>query len=165
MKYSIVFSSHTGNTRLLAETLKSILPESDCVTYGEPDETALNGEFIFIGFWTDKGMCDEAIAEFLKKLHNKKVFIFGTAGFGGSDAYFTQILTRVESLIDTSNELVGHYMCQGKMPQSVRERYVAMLDQNPEKFQSLINNFDQAMTHPDTNDLDMLIKTAFASIH
>lgn len=165
MKYSIVFSSHTGNTRLLAETLKSILPESDCVTYGEPDETALNGEFIFIGFWTDKGMCDEAMAEFLKKLHNKKVFIFGTAGFGDSDAYFTQILTRVESLIDTSNELVGHYMCQGKMPQSVRERYVAMLDQNPEKFQSLINNFDQSITHPDTNDLDMLIKTAFASIH
>lgn len=165
MKYSIVFSSHTGNTRLLAETLKSILPESDCVTYGEPDETSLNGEFIFIGFWTDKGMCDEAMAEFLKKLHNKKVFIFGTAGFGGSDAYFTQILTRVESLIDTSNELVGHYMCQGKMPQSVRERYVAMLDQNPEKFQSLINNFDQSITHPDTNDLDMLIKTALASIH
>ena len=30
------------------------------------------------------------------------------------------------SAIDSSNTIVGEYMCQGKMPQSVRERYLKM---------------------------------------
>lgn len=165
MKYSIVFSSHTGNTRMLAEELKKILPESDCVYYGEPNEAVLNCELVLVGFWTDKGMCDETLSDFLKKLHEKKVFLFGTAGFGASEDYFAQILTRVEALMDNSNVVVGHYMCQGKMQKSVRDRYVAMLDQNPEKFQSLLDNYDKALSHPDADDLDMLKKAVYSCIH
>lgn len=165
MKYSIIFSSHTGNTRLLADTLKSTLPANDCVYFGKPDKAALNCEFVFVGFWTDKGMCDEILSEFLKTLHDKKVFLFGTAGFGASDAYFKQILTRVENRLDNSNVVLGHFMCQGKMQKTVRDRYVAMLDQNPEKFQSLIDNYDKALSHPDADDLDMLKKAVYTCFH
>lgn len=51
---------------------------------------------------------------------------FGTAGFGGSEAYYQKILTNVHAAIDGSNTVAGEYMCQGKMPQSVRDRYVKM---------------------------------------
>ena len=49
----------------------------------------------------------------------------------GSDAYFEKILGQVKQSIDASNTVIGEYMCQGKMPQSVRERYVKMKE-NPE---------------------------------
>ena len=49
-------------------------------------------------------------------------------------------------------------MCQGKMPQSVRERYVKM-QASPlpiPNLDSLIENFDHAATHPDAEDLRRL---------
>ena len=49
-------------------------------------------------------------------------------------------------------------MCQGKMPQSVRDRYVKMKkkpDHAP-NLDELIQNFDRALSHPDNEDLDRL---------
>lgn len=57
---------------------------------------------------------------------DKKIFLFGTAGFGGSEAYYQKILANVRTAIDASNTVVGEYMCQGRMPQAVRDRYVKM---------------------------------------
>lgn len=156
MKYSIICSSRTGNTTLLATKLKEMLPESDCVYYGVPDEKALGADFIFVGFGTYKGECDETLSVLLRKLNNKKVFLFGTAGFGKSELYYEQIISRVKAYINDSNIVVGTYMCQGKMPMSVRSRYESMLDKQPEKMQELIENFDQALLHPNDEDFTRL---------
>lgn len=153
MKYSIVYSSRTGNTAKLAQRLRSHLPPQDCLFFGNPQAEAAEAELIFVGFWTDKGGSDSDTAAFLNTLRGKQVFLFGTAGFGGSDAYFAQILQRVQPCLDSSNTLTGAYMCQGRMPESVRRRYEAMLPQDPEKMQALIHNFDSALSHPDENDL------------
>ena len=37
MSYAIVFSSKTGNTALLAQTLQEQLPQADCCYFGAPD--------------------------------------------------------------------------------------------------------------------------------
>ena len=57
-----------------------------------------------------------------------------------------------------SNTIVGEYMCQGKMPQSVRERYMKMKEQpeHPDNLDMLIENFDRALSHPDADDLNRL---------
>ena len=49
-------------------------------------------------------------------------------------------------------------MCQGKMPQSVRERYVKMKEnpEHPDNIDTLIENFDCALSHPDSDDLEKL---------
>lgn len=78
---------------------------------------------LYIGFWTDKGNADSDTLDFLSKLKIKDISVRNSR-FGGSDAYFQKILGNVKSAIDSSNTIVGEYMCQGKMPQSVRERYV-----------------------------------------
>ena len=51
-------------------------------------------------------------------------------------------------------------MCQGKMPQSVRERYIKMKEnpEHPANLDLLIKNFDCALPHPDTDDLEKLKK-------
>ena len=67
-----------------------------------------------------------------EKIHGKKVFIFGTCGFGGSEEYYGKLFERAAGLLDESDEIIGHYYCQGKMPMSVKERYVAMLREHPE---------------------------------
>ena len=158
MSYAIVFSSKTGNTKLLADTLHACLPQENCCYFGTPDPAAMEADDLYVGFWTDKGNADESTLDFLKQLHGKNIFLFGTAGFGGSEEYFNKILKKVERSLDRSNTVFGRYMCQGKMPPSVRARYEAMraLPAPPENLDALIENFDRARTHPDADDRDRL---------
>ena len=154
MSYAIVYSSPTGNTAMLAQTIREALPEAECCYFGEPDDQALSAERIYVGFWTDKGTCDEQTARFLEHLTDQQVFLFGTAGFGGAAAYFDQILGRVKEKLGPEVQVIGTYMCQGKMPPAVRRRYEAMED-SPRRT-AMLENFDKAVSHPDAQDLAQL---------
>ena len=158
MSYAIVFSSKTGNTALLAQTLQEQLPQTDCCYFGAPDAAALAADTLYVGFWTDKGKADADTLDFLQQLRGKRVFLFGTAGFGGSEEYFEKILKAVQKSLDKSNTLTGSFMCQGKMPLSVRQRYEKMKAQPIPlpHVDALIRNFDSALSHPDAEDLEHL---------
>ncbi len=108
-----------------------------------------------VGFWTDKGACDDTAAAFLVKLQGKEVFLFGAAGFGGEAAYFEKILKNTLHKLNSSNTIVCTHMCQGKMPMSVRERYEKMLSApiHAPNLEGMIENFDKAFSHPDETDL------------
>lgn len=60
--------------------------------------------------------------------------------------------------LPTGNVLLGSYLCQGKMPQAVRARYEALAKTSPQKAQPLLDNFDQALSHPNQEDLEKLEK-------
>lgn len=154
MSYAIVYSSRTGNTALLAKTIREILGEEACVYFGPPDAQALAAQTVYAGFWTDRGTCDEEMARFLQSLTDQAVFLFGTAGFGGAPAYYGQILERVQANLKESVRLAGTYMCQGRMPQAVRTRYEGMED-SPRRT-AMLSNFDRALGHPDAGDLEQL---------
>lgn len=157
-RYSILYSSATGNTRLLADTIRAALPPELCDAFGAAGETAAESELLYVGFWTDKGNADADTLALLRTLKNKRLFLFGTAGFGVDTAYFDAILARVQAVPDGSNTVIGTYMCQGKMPPSVRARYEAMrtLPAPPANLDAMIENFDRARSHPDADDLDRL---------
>ena len=157
-RYSIMFSSLTGNTKMLAEAIGEVLPKENCDYFGSCKGKEPVSEMLYIGFWTDKGNADSTALELLKSLRGKKIFLFGTAGFGVDEGYFRKILMNIRESIDPSNEIVGEYMCQGKMPQSVRERYMKMKEnpEHPANLDALIKNFDCALSHPDSDDLEKL---------
>ena len=154
MSYAIVYSSRTGNTKALADAIREVLPPEDCCYFGPPDAAALAAQRLYIGFWTDKGTCDGDTAAFLAQLTNQEVFLFGTAGFGGSAEYFEQIAHRVETLLPAGVTVLGHHLCQGRMPMTVRQRYAAMED-SPRRTQ-MLENFDAALSHPAAEDLHQL---------
>ena len=156
--YSIIFSSPTGNTRLLADAIRDALPEENCNYFGVSENADTQSDILFIGFWTDKGIADKATLDLLEKLKNKRIFLFGTAGFGGDEEYFKEILANTKKSISGSNITVGEYMCQGKMPMSVRQRYEGMKKQpiHLPNLDALIENFDNALSHPDADDLERL---------
>ena len=154
MKYAMFYSSATGNTQLLAETLESELAGESKVD--NPEEADL----VLAGFWTDQGAADEQSRKFLKSLKNRKVFLFGTAGFGDSQTYFDGILEAAEDNLSETNEVVGSFMCQGRMPEAVRRRYESMMEKEPERMAMLIRNFDNALSRPDEKDLEGLLEAA-----
>mgnify|MGYP004469533319 CR=1 FL=1 len=158
MKKAIVFESLSGNTKLLAEAVQGALGEVDY--FGGPSDEALTKDALYLGFWTDKGSCTPGMAKFMQDLHGKDIFLFGTAGFGGDSAYFEQILARVKENLPEDNKVIGSFMCQGKMPQSVRARYEKMAEDPAmkEKMTMMIQNFDKALAHPNEEDVANLVK-------
>lgn len=155
MKVCIIYDSITGNTKKLAETIKEKFSK-DIV------EKEL-ADIIFIGSWTDKGNCSKKISEVYKNLKNKRIIIFGTAGFGGSREYFDRLYKRIKEQIPKNNQIENKYFyCQGKMPNTVKERYIKMIKENPEdsNLQVSLKNFEEALKHPNDEDIENAKKFA-----
>lgn len=144
---AIICSSKTGNTEKLAQRARDVL--GDAIV-----DSVADADTVLLGSWTDKGGLDPALSDALAALDGKRVFLFGTCGFGGSHAYYDRVLDRFQSALPEGAEVVGRFMCQGQMPPAVRERYVKMAEQDPKRFGPMIENFDRALGHPDVADLD-----------
>ena len=155
MSYAVVFSSKTGNTALLAQTLQKQLPQADCCYFGAPDTAALAADTLYVGFWTDKGTCAPVVKEFLQRLHGKRVALFGTACFGLSEMYFASLSDRFRAEVPEENQVLGTWFCQGRMPPAVRARYETQLKEKPgdARLENMLRAYDQALSHPDGTDL------------
>lgn len=153
MKICVLFDSKTGNTRQLAERIRARY--RDLLT-----DTPADAEVVFWGSWTDKGLPSAAMQEVAATLHGKRVFVFGTCGFGGSQEYYDALFSRAAALLPEDNTVIGRFYCPGQMPPSVRARYVSLLQAHPDDRQMQVNveNFDAVVGHPDAADLAALDK-------
>ena len=165
-RITIVCESLTGNTTMLAEALRAHLQAGNvriCTpVMADPDSS----DVFFVGSWTDKGDCADKTAAFLVKLENKKVFLFGTCGFGRSEAYYDTVYRRFADHLKSNNQIIGHYICQGKMPESVLRRYEALKAANPEsgRWDESIENYKQALNHPNGDDMQGLCDAVDAAL-
>lgn len=181
MNIALVTNSKSGNTAQLAQALREALAASgetvvcdvevpdvpDVVQLEDVASQSLAADAVCVGFWCDKGSCTEGVAKLLEALDGKRVFLFGTCGFGGSREYFDQIVARVAEHLPQTGELVGSFMCQGKMGLGIRARYEAMLAKNPgdARAQAFIDNFDAALAHPNADDLEAVVASAARALN
>lgn len=159
MRYAIICCSRTGNTARLAERARRALDAAGAEEASSPADA----DVTLLGSWTDKGGLDPSLADALPALAGRRVFIFGTCGFGGDPAYYDRVLDSFASALPAGAEVVGRYMCQGQMPPAVRERYVTMAEKDPARFEPMIENFDRALGHPDDADLAGLVDALAAA--
>ncbi|GKG89514.1 MULTISPECIES: flavodoxin family protein BilS [Gordonibacter] len=160
MTYAIVYDSRTGNTEELARAVAGALPAQGCLAFGRVDEvdaaSMAQADRVYAGFWTNRGDCTDEMGELLAGLAGKEVFLFGTCGFGADETYFAGVAARAAAHLPESAQLIGTFMCQGRMPSSVRRRYEHTAAQNPAqaaRMAQLIANFDEAVAHPNDDDL------------
>lgn len=156
MKIAIVYKSLTGNTFMIAEKIEHYCGDR-VVYFGEP-QANIEADLFFVGSWTDKGSCCDEIKEFIKTLNHTTIAYFGTAGFGGSLDYYKAIEERIKSFVHPSNQWKDSFFCQGKMPYAIKDRYLALLQQHPDdhRLQVSLQNFDEALSHPNDDDFQRL---------
>ena len=56
-KYSIIYSSLTGNTKVLADAIHEALPQDECEYFGVSDTVIPSSELLYIGFLDRQGKC------------------------------------------------------------------------------------------------------------
>ena len=97
------------------------------------------------------------IAEEIKKEIDESNLVY----FGEAEKEIEADLYIVGSWTDKgSNTILGYFYCQGKMPMSIRDRYVKLITENPEdkNIQVSIENFDEALLHPNYEDISNVKK-------
>ena len=104
-------------------------------------------------------MCTDKIKRLLQKIENKKIFLFITTGYKGED-YYESLTRRILEIIPKSNQILGIFLCQGKMQDAVKERYIKLIQEHPEdkNLKVSLENFEQAKPYPDENDKKDLIE-------
>ena len=127
MDYMVLYASVTGNTKKVATEIFSALP----------------------------GMSKD-MQNVLSELHNKKIALFGTCGMGRGTEYYRDIEQKAKVWIPDDCEYLGMFLCQGKMPMKVREKYeISREDPREEAFRKqMLKNFDEALFHPNSQDLE-----------
>lgn len=163
MKYAVIVNSATGNTAQVADAVQQRLAAKGEVnlvtlspaTVAEARDAVLAADAVAVGFWCDKGSCTPVVDDLLAATAGKRVFLFGTAGFGGSPEYFDRILAGVAAKLPESADYAGGAMCQGRMGEGILRRYEAMLAEHPgdAKAQAMIENYHSAVSHPDEDDV------------
>lgn len=158
MEYMVVYSTNTENTKKIAFEIFKSLPgiSKDMQNINEYSQKA--ADTYFVGFWTNRGSCDMSVIDFLSELHGKRVALFGTCAMGNDAAYYKTIIQKVSVFIPDDNEYLGAFMCQGKMPMKVRERYEMYLrsETDEKQMKQMLRDFDEALFHPNEEDFDQV---------
>ena len=64
MSYAIVYSSKTGNTKILADTLHDCLPQEGCDYFGIPDPAAMEADTLYVASGQTREMPMKALRTF-----------------------------------------------------------------------------------------------------
>lgn len=152
MKTLVVYSSLTGNTKMIAESIKDSIGEAELFAVEEAP-AAEGYDVIFPGFWVDKGHADDKMLAYMETIKGKKVAPFFTLGAWPdsehADHVFEDTKTRLEG-----NQVLGHYRCQGKVDPKLLERMAQMTDNPHAMTPERKARLEEAAKHPDTNDCD-----------
>lgn len=157
LKNLVVYASETGNTKKLAEEIYMALPSSmgakdivDVRTWNGK----LDAENYFIGFWANRGSASLEIIDILSSLHHRNIALFGTCGMGNTKKYYSSLEQNAQVWIADDNNFLGSYFCQGRMQDVIREKYESFRGIcDDSKIDLMLSFFDEAITHPDQNDL------------
>lgn len=164
MKYGLVFSSQTGNTKKLADAVISYLGREDCLfeDIAGSSDALQQADIVFIGSWCDKGDVTADIASYMENLRDKNVFLFGTCG-DGTQAYHAQRLQAWGKHLDTSCHIVGSFMCQGQMPLSLKEHLASLKEKSLQQYEHMIETLEQGQGHPNDNDIASLCQAIYVA--
>lgn len=156
MKTLIVYSSRTGNTKKVAEAIQAALPgDVDRVVDRNLPADLSAYDFIFAGFWADKGTANAEMAAVLPKLHHAKVAVFATAGAEPESDHAKDCLRNGSALLPGDATLVGTWSCQGKIDPKIVEMMAAMFPAGHPHSMTPARKarIENAKTHPDAADL------------
>lgn len=151
MKTLVVYSSKTGNTRMIAEAVHSVMPEGSLIhpvgTAPEPE----GFDFIALGFWVDKGEPDKAMAAYMEKVKGARVGLFGTLGAWPDSDHAKESMQNAVDRVQ-GNEVLGAFICQGKVDPKLLAAMAKMKNSPHPMTEERRARIAEAAKHPDEND-------------
>ncbi len=154
MKILVTYSSLTGNTKKLAEGIyEELLGEKEIMPIGEVKDLS-QYDVVLVGYWVDKGGPNEEAKKFLEAIEEKKVGIFATLAYWPDTDHGWKSLINGEKLVKDKNQVIGKYICQGKLSDSIIERFKSLPEGNPHAITpEKLKRYEISSKHPSEIDI------------
>lgn len=158
MNKLVVFSSETGNTEKLANTVADTLVTNYEISHINLAPDPSNYDILFIGYKLNRGSIDPELIEYLEMLTNKRIFLFGTMGVTPDSPYGRLVKKGIQNLFEKHNNIIGHYLCQGRISEDIMQKWIEIAKVDPSDIHAVkqVENYDKSLSHPDGNDLSAL---------
>lgn len=155
MNILVTYSSKTGNTKKVADGIfEGIEAEKKEIKPIREVDSIENFDIILVGYWVDKGGPNEEAKLFLEKLEGKTVGIFATLGFWPDSEHAWNALLAGEALIKEKNKVIGKYICQGKVDETLIAMFEKFPEGNPHKpTPEKRKRYEVATKHPSKTDI------------
>lgn len=158
MKNLVVYSSITGNTKKIAETIAAALPNSELhTTVSNPPVKETDN--VIVGFWCDKGHIDDPALNFIKDSGIKKVILFGTLGGDPKSEQAQNFAKRVLEALPEGIDVLSIRLWQGKVDSKVLEVMSKMPNARPMTPERKAR-LDEAAKHPTHQDCKEAVEWA-----
>ena len=151
-KWSVIYSSITGNTKLIAEKIAECAGEADLFDVKNVPSDFSGYEVVAVGYWLKRGAPDPLTAELLPKIQNANVVLFQTHGTESKSEHAITVFARAAYLLGEGCKILGTFGCQGKVnPAMIEQRLKAAKADDPHL--GGIERWKRAAAHPDESDL------------
>ncbi len=154
MKVLVTWSSKTGNTKSVGESLAAVCP-ADTTLCPIAEAPAGGGDYdlVVLGYWVDKGMPNKECRDYLKGISGKKIAFFGTLGAYPDSQHAKDCMAKAAELAE-SNEVCGSFICQGKVDPVLLEKMAKMPDNRHPMTEERKARIEEAKKHPNEQDFD-----------
>lgn len=155
MKCLVVYSSKTGNTKMIAQSIINAMSDDTDLYAVEDAPDPENYDFIAVGAWVDKGMPDAKAQTYMLRIKNKKVGIFLTLGAYPDSEHANDSMRKACGLLE-GNDIRCTFICQGKVDPKLIEMMQQMTKDNPDHPHAMNEErkarLAEAAKHPDQGD-------------
>ncbi len=147
----VLYSSKSGNTKKLADTVFAALPDpKEILPITEMPASLADYNLIAFGFWLQAGQPDAASQSALARIKEKDVFLFATHGAAQNSAHAVKAMESAQEMVP-SCRVIGTYSCQGE----VNPKVIATAESKPQR-PPWLDDAPDAVGHPNTGDLEEL---------
>ena len=159
MKALVAYSTKTGNTKKVAESIANSINDAGKTAELLDIDEVKNQDYdlTIVGTWIDRGTADAKAVRFIQSLANKNTAFFFTLGAYPDSKHAQDCVDAITNLFaENSNKVLGHFHCQGAVDPQLIEMMKSMFGPdhphgpNPER----VKRWADASTHPDKTDLD-----------
>ncbi len=150
MKMACIYSTKTGNTRMVAEAIHAVMPKGTELFAVEAAPAPDTFDFLSLGFWVDKGTADAKMLDYISRVSGKKVAFFGTLGAYPDSDHAKDVIKVVTQCLE-GNEIFGSFLCQGKIDPNIL-KVMEKMPGHP-MTEERIARIEEAKKHPDEQDL------------
>lgn len=156
MRFAVVYSSLTGNTKLVAEAIREVMPVGTEIFPVEEAPSPEQFDCLLIGFWANRGLPADNMREYMEGLRNKKVGIFITLGAYPNSEHADQCIKSAQALLRDHNDIRATFICQGKVDPELTKRFANLPPEHPHAMTPERRaRHEAAKSHPDEQDLTM----------
>lgn len=153
-KWCVIYSSLTGNTKLVAEAMAEEVGADLCRVEEAPADLSLY-DAVALGYWLRRGAPDPKMLALLPKIEGKDVVFFQTHGTDPGSEHAVTAFARAGHALGAGCYILGTFSCQGKLnPKIVEKRKKeAAAEDDPHAGKKAQARWQRAAGHPDEGDL------------